>query len=278
MSGEGEEISTEAPAPDSSPAPAPAPAVEPQTAPPVITMEEQITTVKEQVVVKKTSPEKPSPAPAPAPSPTPVSKSDQAETRPRKPKSQPSPKVAEYTSSTRTPSSKSSYGKSSRGEYGDYLGVGAALAREFRGTSPSVLENISTHPLLYSPKYEPLKQPHLSARSRKVLRDAADLAVIAPGLRNLLEVQYHFFILFRSAYRYSFFCFAAFFVCDDFRLLFFPSSSLNIACIFFVFFKYIFLQYFSFSFVSFSILWQYQNCKCFCAYLHPLLKESFVSA
>jgi len=182
MSGEGEEISTEttqAPAPDSSPAPAPAPAVEPQTAPPVVTTEEQITTVKEQVVVKKTSPEKP----------TPVSKSDQVETRPRKPKSQPSPKVADYAST------KASSYKSSRGEYGDYLGVGAALAREFRGTSPSVLENISTHPLLYSPKYEPLKQPHLSARSRKVLRDAADLAVIAPGLRNLLEVQYHFYFV-----------------------------------------------------------------------------------
>ena len=149
MSGEGEEISTEttqAPAPDSSPAPAPAPAVEPQTAPPVVTTEEQITTVKEQVVVKKTSPEKPTPATAPAPSPTPVSKSDQAETRPRKPKSQPSPKVADYTST------KASSYKSSRGEYGDYLGVGAALAREFRGTSPSVLENISTHPLLYSPQ------------------------------------------------------------------------------------------------------------------------------
>lgn len=205
MSGEGEQISAET---AEAPAPAPAsPAPEPQARPPVSTIqEEQITTVKEQVVVKKTtSPEKPAPVPTVSTTPAAASHHEQETTRPRKPKS--SSKVAEYSSSSKKSSSSSksassSYGKSSRSEYGDILGVGAALAREFRGTSPSVLENIATHPLLYSPSYEPLKQPHLSARSRKALRDAADLAVIAPGLKNLLEVQYHF--LFRSAYWFFF--------------------------------------------------------------------------
>ena len=234
MSGEGEQISAEtgAPAPtqDSSPAPAPAP-VEPQTPFPGMTLEEQITTVKEQVVVKKTSPEKPAPAPAPPP-PNPVSTSDQ-ETRPRKSKKQPSPKIAEY-SSKKPSTTKTSYSKSSRGEYGDYLGVGAALAREFRGTSPSVLENISTHPLLYSPKYEPLKQPHLSARSRKVLRDAADLAVVAPGLKNLLEVQYHFFILFR-------FCLSFSLLFGGLCLLLFHRTTLHAYLLIFCLFLFLFL-------------------------------------
>ncbi|RUS81847.1 hypothetical protein EGW08_010370 [Elysia chlorotica] len=73
-------------------------------------------------------------------------------------------------------------------EYASTLDIGAALSREFRGTSPSVLEKIASHPLLQSGGFEPLRHPSLSARSRKVLRQAGDLVYTAPGLKNLLEV------------------------------------------------------------------------------------------
>lgn len=77
--------------------------------------------------------------------------------------------------------------RSHQREYGDRLGI-ASLTRDFRGTSPSVIENIATHPLLYSSAYEPIKNPRLSARSKKVLRATCDLGIVAPGLRSLLEV------------------------------------------------------------------------------------------
>ena len=137
------------------------------------TQDGHVTTVRDHVTVKRATPSKPSPSP---------------ETRPHSSKSS---KAADYSS---TKSSTSSYNMSS---YGDHLGVGA-LAREFRGTSPSVIENIATHPLLFEPHYEPLRKPKLSARSKKALRDTADLAVLIPGLRNLLEVQYRVLLLLLS--------------------------------------------------------------------------------
>ncbi|GFS03452.1 catchin protein [Elysia marginata] len=73
-------------------------------------------------------------------------------------------------------------------DYNSSLDIGASLSREFRGTSPSVIENIATHPLLHSGGFEPLRHPTLSARSRKAFRDASDLVYTAPGLKNLLEV------------------------------------------------------------------------------------------
>ena len=69
-------------------------------------------------------------------------------------------------------------------DFADLLG---SMSREFRGTSPAVLENISSHPLLYR-QYESTVNPKLSARSKKVIRDAADLALFSPGLKLLLEV------------------------------------------------------------------------------------------
>ena len=73
-------------------------------------------------------------------------------------------------------------------DYSSAMDIGASLSREFRGTSPCVIENIASHPLLYSGGFEPLRHPSLSARSRKVIRQASDLAYTAPGLKNLLEV------------------------------------------------------------------------------------------
>jgi hypothetical protein len=63
------------------------------------------------------------------------------------------------------------------------------LSRNYRGTSPAVLEGIAHHPALFSRAYEPVN-PRLSAKSKKVIRDTADLAIFSPGLKNLLEVEY----------------------------------------------------------------------------------------
>lgn len=78
---------------------------------------------------------------------------------------------------------------STRLDYEEYL-------QEYhRGTSPAVIEGISTHPLLYGKHFEPLRNPKLSARSKKVLRDTADLGIISPGLRALLEVSTSSFVI-----------------------------------------------------------------------------------
>lgn len=82
----------------------------------------------------------------------------------------------------------------------DFSDVLGSMTREFRGTSPAVLENISCHPLLYR-QYEAPVNPKLSARSKKVIRDASDLALFSPGLKSLLEVgrlnnSTFFFLLF----------------------------------------------------------------------------------
>ncbi|XP_056018117.1 uncharacterized protein LOC130054023 [Ostrea edulis] len=63
------------------------------------------------------------------------------------------------------------------------------LSRNYRGTSPAVLEGIAHHPALFSRAYEPVN-PRLSAKSKKIIRDTADLAIFSPGLKNLLEVEY----------------------------------------------------------------------------------------
>ena len=132
--------------------------------------EETVTSVTEKITVTKKE-EKKTPPPAPA-------------------KPAPKPEMAE-TVSARTISST----KSVR-EYTDTSHLLSDLSRDYRGTSPAVLESIATHPALYSTKYRVDKmRPHLSARSRKVIREAEDLAYTAPGLKNMLEVQYQSFCL-----------------------------------------------------------------------------------
>lgn len=139
------------------------------------------------------------------PSAAPVTRDTEEETRPRQQPQKPPPSSSNskdkqsYSSSSKqkttssVKSSTRSYQSSSSSqprEYRDYterLGI-ASLSREFRGTSPSVIENIATHPLLFSPGYEPIRNPHLSARSKKVLRETSELGVVAPGLKALLEV------------------------------------------------------------------------------------------
>lgn len=75
-------------------------------------------------------------------------------------------------------------------DFSDILG---SMSREFRGTSPAVLENISCHPLLYKTYDMPIN-PKLSARSKKVIRDASELGQFSPGLKTLLEVCLLFFL------------------------------------------------------------------------------------
>ena len=70
---------------------------------------------------------------------------------------------------------------------------------DFRARSPNVAENILHHPLLLSPMFEPLRNPRLSARSKKALRDTSELSVIAPGLRGMLEVCWSMFIVFSDS-------------------------------------------------------------------------------
>ena len=65
----------------------------------------------------------------------------------------------------------------------------------YRAASPAVLENIVIHSATYSSQYMPEKfNPALSARSGKVIRDAVGLAVITPGLKITLEIQYRFYV------------------------------------------------------------------------------------
>lgn len=90
-------------------------------------------------------------------------------------------------SATTTTSVKSS----SVREYTDTSTLLSDLSRDYRGTSPAVLESIATHPAIYSSRYMVDRmRPKLSARSRKVIREAEDLAIATPGLKHMLEVQY----------------------------------------------------------------------------------------
>jgi len=117
-----------------------------------------------------------------------------------------------YSSSTAmsqpvSSSSRSSYKSSSRTfrEYTDTHNLLSDLTRDYRGTSPSVLENIATHPVLYSRQYMPEKfKPSMSARSRKVIRDAEELAHITPGLKLMLEVQYSLLFVLPCPVRFRF--------------------------------------------------------------------------
>lgn len=152
--------------------------------------------VEEAVVItKKTEIKKPSA--------TPVAKDDEEDTRPRQAPAQQKPpssssshkhsssSSSKHKSSSSKSTSKSYHSSSQPRDYSDRLGI-SSLSREFRGTSPSVIENIATHPLLFSKGYEPLRNPHLSARSKKVIRDTSDLGIYAPGLKSLLEVCAYF--------------------------------------------------------------------------------------
>lgn len=98
------------------------------------------------------------------------------------------------SSSTRSSTRTSDYSSPKKREH-DYLGD---FSRTYRGTSPAVLEGIATHPLLFNKAfepYEPQRATYVSARSRKVIRDTADLAISSPGLKALLEVQYNFLVV-----------------------------------------------------------------------------------
>lgn len=135
------------------------------------------------IVTKKTEPKKPSASPVPR-------DENLEETRPRQSSSKQasSSSSSKHKSSSSHKSSTKSYHSSSQPrDYSDRLGIGG-FSREFRGMSPSVVENIATHPLLFNKGYEPLINPILSAKSKKVIRDTSDLGVYAPGLKALLEV------------------------------------------------------------------------------------------
>lgn len=127
--------------------------------------EQTVTTVTDKITVTKKEAKRKSPPPAPV-----------------------KPQMADQTQvSTTTKTSVRSFR-----EYTDTSTLLSDLSRDYRGTSPAVLESIATHPALYSSKYLVERmRPHLSARSRKVIRDAEDLAIAAPGLKHMLEVQYH---------------------------------------------------------------------------------------
>lgn len=156
------------------------------TAPPA---EETVTAVAEQITVSK----KASPPPQTSDD-TSASKSETFVV----PAKAPEPKPSKYETKSQTKSTKSSYSSYSRTgskksfrEYTDTGRLLHELSRDYRGTSPGVLENIATHPALYSKQYMPdTYRPSLSARSRKVIRDAEELALVTPGLKNMLEVQY----------------------------------------------------------------------------------------
>ena len=98
--------------------------------------------------------------------------------------------TTEYTSSSSS-SSKSKYSsKPSKGRktYSDYM---ADFSSDYSGMSSSVLENISTHPVLLSRTYQYETPAYkLSARSKKVMREASDLGASSPGLKAMFEVEY----------------------------------------------------------------------------------------
>lgn len=107
--------------------------------------------------------------------------------------SQLSPKMSSSQTTTRT--TKTSVGRSS-----DYESTIGQLTRDYRGTSPAVLEGIASHPILYSKTFDSkIGRQKLSARSKKILRDTSDLAIVAPGLKNLLEVGYNLIVLLQSS-------------------------------------------------------------------------------
>ena len=118
-------------------------------------------------------------------------------------KAPPPPAPAKPKMSSHTMSSSSV--RSSYREYADTSSLLSDLSRDYRGTSPAVLEGIATHPALYNHRYLVDRgRPRISARSRKVIRDAEDLAVSAPGLKHMFEVQYQFLFVCLCALCFSF--------------------------------------------------------------------------
>ena len=188
---------------------------------PVVEVQEPDDVVEEPVVVvKKTQQEESDARPVDSEIPAKTLDEDHFENNRPPSKMEPQPSAHHYddnpsaSSHTKQPSNSKHYKSSSKQhsssrsshyqgssyashhpprDYSSSLDIGAALSREFRGTSPSVLENIATHPLLHSGGFEPLRHPTLSARSRKVFRQASDLVYTSPGLKNLLEVCRVFF-------------------------------------------------------------------------------------
>lgn len=107
------------------------------------------------------------------------------------------PKMSDSSSkiSTRTTTTRSSAIRTT-----DYESNIGQLTKDYRGTSPAVLEGIASQPILYSKAFDKIGNTRLSARSRKILRDTTDLALVAPGLKNLLEVGFTCLIVLQSSY------------------------------------------------------------------------------
>lgn len=150
--------------------------------------EETVTSVTEKITVRKSPIPTPAPASSVAPAPAPAPKPSGSETY---------SKSVKKSSSDYSSYKSGSYKRQTFREYVDTNRLLSDLSRDYRGTSPAVLENIATHPALYSKQYMPDRyRPTLSARSRKVIRDAEDLALVTPGLKHMLEVQYHIWLCF----------------------------------------------------------------------------------
>lgn len=142
--------------------------------------------------------ESPQPPPLDTPSPqeatiTEVKSQAKAKTNPA-PKSETAPAETKTHTTKKTTTSSSTKTSSRSSGYGDYLDD---FSRQYRGASPAVIESIITHPVLFSRsfQYEP-RSTKLSARSKRVIRDSSDLALVSPGLKGLLEVQYLNFPIF----------------------------------------------------------------------------------
>ena len=160
------------------------------------TTKEEIKTTQEEISSSTPSVQEPEPetsAPVPQEQ-TVTSVTEKITVTKKETKAQPPPAPAKPAMTTQAASSTRTHVKSSSvREYTDTSTLLSDLSRDYRGTSPAVLESIATHPALYSHKYLVERmRPSLSARSRKVIRDAEDLAIATPGLKHMLEVQYPF--------------------------------------------------------------------------------------
>ena len=188
---------TAAPAPEPVAAPAPEPAATPAPKPAAAPAP------KPKVQTPEPTPSIVTPEPSSIPETNPITvKTDYT---PQKTSSS-SSKMASSSASSSSSKSKSRTSSSftpftpisrsgPRFEYLDTSCLLSDLSRDYRGTSPSVLENIATQSVAYSRALAPESyKPQLSTKSRRAIRDAEDLALTSPGLKHLLDVQYHFYL------------------------------------------------------------------------------------
>lgn len=160
--------------------------------------DETVTSVTEKLTVKKSD----VPIPAPKTSSLTITSTSKMSTVSEAPAPEPRPSASQTMPSPKNTKSSSDYSgyktSSKRQTFREYTDTNRLLddlCRDYRGTSPAVLESIATHPALYSKQYMPDRyRPNMSARSRKVIRDAEDLALVTPGLKHMLEVQYQMWL------------------------------------------------------------------------------------